>query len=400
MSDDKNKDQKISDLLSRGVENIYPSVGFLKSKLEKEEEIKIYLGIDPTGPTLHLGHAIALKKLAEFQKLGCKIILLIGDFTAMIGDPTDKKATRKQLTRDEVLNNAKLYKEQASVFLDFSGANSAELKYNSEWLEKMNFADVLGLASKMTVSQMLERDMFENRIKENKPIFLHEFLYPLMQGYDSVAMDVDGEVGGNDQTFNMLVGRNLQKEINNKEKFVLTMKLLADNSGTKMGKTEGNMVALNDDAPMMFGKIMSWEDSMIFSGFELCTNVSMEEIDGLRKEMNDGKNPRDIKMRLGREIVSIYYGNDEAVKAEENFIKTFQKKETPDDLEEITGAVGEVMSDFLLSKGQIKSKSDFRRLVEEGAVSIDGIKIDDFLIKIEKLPVVVKLGKKKFIKLI
>lgn len=395
----ENKD-KINQLLMRGVENIYPSVDFLRARLERGEKPTIYLGIDPTGPTLHLGHAIALKKLAEFQALGCKIILLIGDFTAMIGDPTDKKATRKQLTREEVLNNAKLYKKQASVFLNFKGDNPAELKYNSKWLAKMNFEDVLNLASKMTVSQMLERDMFENRMKEGKPIFLHEFMYPLMQGYDSVAMDVDGEVGGNDQTFNMLVGRNLLKELKNKEKFVLTMKLLTDNSGTKMGKTEGNMLALIDDANMMFGKVMSWEDSMMWDAFMLCTNVETSEIEKMREEINAGKNPRDIKMKLAYEIVRIYYSDSRAKKSEKEFVKTFQKKEIPEEIEEIKVNIGDLLADVLTLHGFVKSKSDFRRLVEEGAVTIEGEKVSDFQIKIEKTGVVMKIGKKRFIKLV
>ncbi|HBM46158.1 MAG: Tyrosine-tRNA ligase [Parcubacteria group bacterium GW2011_GWF2_38_76] len=392
--------EKINQLLTRGVENIYPSVDFLKAKLERGEKPVIYLGIDPTGPTLHLGHAIALKKLGEFQALGCKIILLIGDFTAMIGDPTDKKATRKQLTREEVLNNCKLYKKQASVFLNFKGSNPAELKYNSKWLAKMNFEEVLSLASKMTVSQMLERDMFENRMKEGRPIFLHEFMYPLMQGYDSVAMDVDGELCGNDQTFNALVGRNLMKELKNKEKFVITMKLLTDNAGTKMGKTEGNMLALIDDSNMMFGKVMSWEDSLMWNAFLLCTNVSEQEIEKMKEEIVGGKNPRDIKMRLAYEIVRIYYGDDKAEKAAKDFVNTFQKKEIPDEIEEVNVTVGEMLVDILSAKELVKSKSDFRRLVEEGAVSIDGEKISDFQIKIEKIPVVIKIGKKRFIKLV
>jgi len=397
------KNKKIQELLIRGVENIYPSSDFLKSKLENisdGERLTIYLGIDPTGPSIHLGNAIALKKLGEFQKLGCRVVLLIGDFTAMIGDPTDKKATRKQLTHEEVLNNCKLYKKQASALLDFKGENPAELKFNSKWFGKMKFEDVLNLASKMTVSQMLERDMFQVRLKEGKPIFLHEFMYPLMQGYDSVEMNVDGEVGGNDQTFNMLVGRNLLKEIKNKEKFVLTMKLLTDQSGVKMGKTEGNMVALSDEPGMMFGKIMSWEDSMIFSGFELCTNVPIEEMNDLKKEMAEGKNPRDIKLRLAYEIVRIYYGDKKAKKAEKDFIKTFQKKEIPEDMEEVNGKVGELLSDTLLLKGVVNSKSEFGRLVGEGAVSIDGIKISDNWARIDRLPIVVKIGKKKFVKIV
>ncbi len=390
----------MDNLLKRGVEAIFPSEDFLKSRLSGRERLTVYLGIDPTGPTLHMGHAIALKKLKQFQDLGHKVILLIGDFTAMIGDPTDKSAVRHQLTRGEVLQNCKRYKKQASVFLNFKGENPAELKFNSKWLSKMNFEEVLSLASKMTVSQMLERDMFETRMREGKPIFLHEFLYPLMQGYDSVFMEVDGEIGGNDQTFNMLVGRNLLKEIKNKEKFVLTMKLLTDNSGKKMGKTEGNMITLMDEPSMMYGKIMSWEDSMMWNGFELCTDISLDEVGIMRKEINEGKNPRDIKMRLAYEIVKVYYGDKKAKRAEKEFVKTFQKKETPDEMDEIKGEMGDLLSEMLLLKSLVSSKSDFRRLVGEGAISIDGQKITDFNMKIEKLPIIVKVGKKKFVRIV
>jgi tyrosyl-tRNA synthetase len=248
--------EKIEEIITRGVEKNYPSDDFLKSRLEKGEQLKIYLGIDPTGPTLHMGHMVVLKKLSQLQKIGHKIILLIGDFTAMIGDP-DKASAREPLTRQQVMENQKLYKEQASVLLDFDGNNPAEFKYNSEWLGKMNFEDVLNLASKVTVQQILERDMLKKRFNEGKPIYVHEFMYPLMVAQDSLVMEVDGEVGGNDQTFNMLVGRDLQKKVQNKDKFVIPMKLLVDNSGAKMGKTTGNMLSFADSPDEKFGKIMS-----------------------------------------------------------------------------------------------------------------------------------------------
>src|SRR3989344_4887360 len=270
--------QKIDELLVRGVENIYPKKEFLESLLKSGKKLTLYTGYDPTAPTLHIGHGITMMKLRQFQDLGHKVIMLIGDFTGMIGDPTDKTATRQKLTREEVLVNCKNYQEQASTILNFKGENAVEVKFNSEWLGKMNFLDILELTSHFTVQRMLERDMFEKRQEEKKPIYLHEFLYPVMQAYDSVAMDVDGEVGGNDQTFNMLAGRDLMKDLKDKEKFVLTMKLLADATGKKMGKSEGNMVALADSAEDMFGKVMSWTDGMILGGFELCTKVPMSEI--------------------------------------------------------------------------------------------------------------------------
>ncbi len=388
------------ELLLRGISNIYPSKDFLVSKINKSEKLTIYLGIDPTGPTLHLGHAIPLKKLSEFQKLGHHIVLLMGDFTAMIGDPTDKSATRKQLTHKEVLNNLKNYKKQASRLISFSGKNPAQIKFNSKWLNKMNFKEVVDLSSQMTVQQMLERDMFKNRVDEGKPIYLHEFLYPLMQGYDSVAMDVDGEIGGNDQTFNMLCGRDLMKTLKNKEKFVITMKLLEDNSGKKMGKTEGNMVALSDDPQEMFGKIMSWSDGLIIPGFELCTFVEMIEVQNFVKELAQGVNPKEIKMRLAREIVSIYHTEKKAKEAEKNWENTFSKKEIPEDVLEIKLQTGDLFVDILLENKIISSKGDFRRLAEEGAITNMGKneKIKDIKHIAEKGTY--KIGKKRFIKLV
>ena len=365
-----NNNNKNNELLSRGISALYPSKDFILSKLNKGEKLSIYLGIDPTGPTLHLGHAIPIKILSDFQKAGHQVILLMGDFTAMIGDPTDKGAARKQLTHKEVMNNLKNYKKQAGKLLSFTGKNAAKIKFNSTWLGKMNFEKVLSLASQMTVQQMMERDMFERRMKEGKPIFIHEFMYPLMQAYDSVAMNVDGEIGGNDQTFNMLCGRDLMKSMKNKEKFVITVKLLEDNSGKKMGKTEGNMAALSDSHEEMYGKIMSWTDGLIVSGFELCTNVPMVEIEKINKEILSNKtNPRDLKMRLAREIVKIYHGDKKAKEAEENFINTFQKNEIPTDIENINAKKTELLVDLFIKNKIVSSKGEFRRLVEGGAIT-------------------------------
>lgn len=387
----------IESFLDRGLENTFPNRDFLKKRLLSGEQLSIYLGIDPTGPTLHLGHAIPLKKLGELQKMGHKIIMLIGSFTAMIGDPTDKSATRKQLTKEQVLENCKLYKKQAEVFLTFSGDNPAELKFNGDWLEKMSFADVVDLASHFTVQQMIERDMFEKRLAENKPIYLHEFLYPLMQGYDSVAMDVDGEIGGNDQTFNMLAGRNLIKEIKNKEKFVITTKLLVDTTGKKMGKSEGNMISLLDNEYDKFGKVMSWTDGMIPMAFELCTNVPMAEVQKMVEGMKNGLNPRDVKIRLAKEIVAFYHGQELADKAEKNFLDTFSKGGVSEDAEKIEVEKDSQLMDIITSKNIIASKSEFRRLIQDGAVSIvDGEKITDPNFKISQ-DCIIKVGKRKFL---
>jgi tyrosyl-tRNA synthetase len=300
-SDDKNNLTEI--LLNKGVADILPNRGFLEKELVSGKKLTIYAGFDPTAPTLHIGHTIQLRKLRHFQDLGHRIIFLVGDFTARIGDPTDKAAARKQLTEKEIKTNLKLYKKQAGRFIRFSGTNAAHIKFNNDWLGKMKFADVLSLASNMTVDQMLKRDMFARRIEEEKPIYIHEFMYPLMQGYDSVAMNVDGEVGGNDQLFNMLTGRTLLKQLKNKEKFVITTKLLEDNNGKKMGKSEGNMVSLLDSPEQMYGKIMSWTDGLIIPGFELCTDYTMDQISFVKEELKKGINPRDIKMRLAYEIV-------------------------------------------------------------------------------------------------
>lgn len=392
---------QINSLLSRGVEQVLPSPEFLQSQLSKPGKLKIYAGIDPTGPTLHIGHAIVLRKLREFQKLGHEIILLIGDFTAQIGDPTDKTATRKVLTESEIENNLKLYKKQASKFLDFSMFGGAKIVYNSTWLKKLDLKKILEIMSLMTVDQMLKRDMFVKRMEENKPISLHEFMYPLLQGYDSVMLDVDVEIGGNDQMFNMLVGRDLEKKLLNKEKTAITMKLLADATGKKMGKTEGNMVSLSDSSTDMFGKIMSWTDGMIIPGFELCTDVTDSEINKIKEIVSSGvDNPRDIKIRLAKEIVSFYHNKEAADAAERNFINTFSKGDIPEEIPEFKVVVGSQLSKELLDNKIIESISEFKRLVKEGAVTIiDGDKISDFNFLINST-VVVKVGKRRFVKFI
>lgn len=393
-------EKKIEQTLSRGVEAIFPNKEFLKSKLVKGERLTFYLGVDPTSTTLHLGHAIPMKKLGELQKLGHQIIFLIGDFTAMIGDPTDKGAARKKLTKEQVLENCEKYQEQASKFISFTGSNKALLKYNSKWLGAMNFADVLDLASQMTVDQMLKRDMFAKRMEENKPIYIHEFMYPLMQGYDSVAMDVDGEVGGNDQTFNMLAGRDLMKSLKNKEKFVIATKLLTDSSGKKMGKTEGNMVSLDQTPEDVFGKVMSWTDNLIIPGFEIVTDVSLEEIETIKGALASGANPKESKVRLAKEIVTIIHDADAAEKAHENFEKAFSKGEVPEDVQEITAEHGSHIKDALVKSGIVSSNTDWRRLVESKAVTYAGTDelITDAYMKAEK-DMTLRIGKKRFVKL-
>ena len=391
--------KKIEDFLTRGVENIYPNKEFVKNLLLSGKKITMYLGMDPTAPTLHIGNFVPVMKLKEFQDLGHQVILLIGDFTATIGDP-DKLSVRKPLTRRQVLNNCKLYKKQLSTLIKF-GFSGAKLVYNSKWLGKMNFEDVLNLASKMTVDQMLKRDMFQERIKQGRPVYIHEFMYPLMQGYDSVVLKVDGEIGGNDQTFNMLTGRDLMKEMVNKEKFVLTTKLLVDNSGVKMGKTMGNMASITDTASDMFGKVMSWTDGMILGGFELCTFVPIEEIEKIKQEMAGGVNPRDVKVRLAKEIVTIYHSKEEADKAEENFVNTFKDGGLPEKIDEVMATNGEALSELSVKAGLVKSKGEFRRLVLENAVSNQetGDKITDPNWKVISTAIF-KIGKRRFLKVV
>ncbi len=396
VSTDKNK---IDWLLSHAVENVYPSKTEVKKLLEAGKQLTVYYGVDPTGPTLHLGHLITMKKLAELQALGHKVILLIGDFTAMIGDPTDKMAVRKQLTREEVLANCKQYKEQAGRVLDFKGENPVELRFNSEWLAKMSFADVVELASHFTVQQMLERDMFETRITEGKPVHLHEFMYPLMQGYDSVAMDVDGEIGGNDQTFNMLAGRTLLKEMKGKEKFVITNSLLADATGKKMGKSEGNMLALSDSPEDMYGKVMSWTDGMIVPGFKLCTDLSSDEVKDIERGMKEG-NPMTYKRDLAKRIVAWLAGDAAAEAAAEHFTKVHQEHARPDEIEEFKIVPPSMLLvDILVQAGLCDSKSDARRQIEQGGVKVDDKVVDDVKATVVA-GVVVQKGKRHFVKLV
>lgn len=392
-----NKDTElIEQVLDRAVEHVYPTRAFLEEKLQSGERLSLYVGYDPTGPTLHIGHAITLMKLRDFQLLGHKIIMLIGDFTAMIGDPTDKSAARVKLTREQVLENCAAYKEQAARILDFSGENAAELKFNSEWLGKLNFEDVLELASNFTVQQMLERDMFEKRMSEEKPIYLHEFLYPLMQGYDCVAMDVDGEAGGNDQTFNMLAGRTLMKQLKQKEKFVVATKLLVDSSGKKMGKTEGNMIALSDTPEDMFGKVMRWTDEMIIPGFEICTRISMNEITDIQAAMTRGENPRDYKLRLAFELTKQFCGEDAANRAQDHFATVIQSKEQPQDMRTLEPSAYDIVT-VLVEAGFASSNSDARRAIDGG-----GVKINDKVVtsyeEVVDSDAVVQKGKRFFVR--
>ncbi len=390
---------QIEEILSRGVERIYPSREALEKVLASGKKLTFYAGFDPSAASLHIGNAIQLAKLAQLQALGHKIVFLIGDFTGMIGDPTDKKATRKQLTRAEVKANAKTWKKQASAWLSFSGRNAADVKYNSKWYDKMSIEDFIRIASNFTVGQMIVRDMFQERMKEEKAIHLHEFLYPLIQGYDSVALEVDGEVGGNDQTFNMLAGRDLMKALNGKEKFVICNKLLVDGEGKKMGKTTGNIVNLDETPENMYGQIMAWPDAILPVAFELCTKLSWEEVKQTQKRLqNTSLNPRDFKMKLAHEITKIYHGSKKADAAEAHFVKTIQKKEAPDEIAEARVSATNII-DVLIEAKLTASKGEARRLLEQGGIKLDGEPIKDTNATVKNGAVIQK-GKREFRKII
>jgi len=385
-------EKKINEVLTRGVERVYPDKVTFTKVLMSGKKIKLYYGVDPTGSTLHLGHMVQLLKLKKFQDLGHEIIILIGDFTAQIGDPTGKEATRKPLTHKQVLENAKGYKKQIGKILDFK-KSKISFVYNKKWTNKLTPEDMLELASNFTVSSLLSRDMFQERIKSGREIHVHEFLYPVFQAYDAVVLDVDLQIGGNDQMFNMLAGRDLMKRKKNKEMFVLTTKLLVDPTGKKMGKTEGNMITLNDSANDMFGKVMSWPDTMMALGFEICTDFNLNDF------TND--NPRDQKIKLAFEIVKIYHGEDKAKEAKDNFINTFSKKEIPEQMEEIKANSGELLSEVLVKNNILSSKSEWRRLVlgngvhdlnKNSTITDQNIKITENL--------TLKIGKKRFIKVL
>jgi tyrosyl-tRNA synthetase len=398
----------VAELLTRGVEKVYPSRAALEKKLLSGERIRLYCGFDPSATSLHIGNAIALNKMRQFQELGHEVIFLIGDFTGRIGDPTDKKAARKKLTAAEVMANARDYQRQAAAYLKFDGPNPARVEYNSAWQEKLNFADLIELSAHFTVQQMIQRDMFQERLKEEKPIYLHEFLYPLVQAYDSVALDVDLEIGGNDQMFNMMCGRDLLRETKNKEKFVLTMKLLTDAEGKKMGKSEGNIVFLNETPNDMYGQIMSWPDGVLTSAFELCTNIGMAELKKIAEDFQKKKaNPRDLKMRLALAITRINHGEAAAQAAQDNFVRTIQKKEAPADIKAWRAAKTRYnILDLLVETKLASSKSEARRLLEQGAVKLKrddaaATVLADAKAEIEIAgAVILQRGKLQFIKII
>lgn len=388
------KGNQIKELLQRGVEEIIPPTEDFGKVLSGKKKLTVYLGIDPTASNLHLGHSVNLLKLKKFQELGHKTIFLIGDFTARIGDPSGKTSQRSPLTAKQVKDNLKAYKKQAGKILDFK---KVEIRFNSEWLLRLRFEDVLYIASAFTVNRMLQRDMFQERLKSGNPIGLDEFLYPIMQGYDSVALKTDVEIGGSDQLFNMLVGRDLVKKHLGKEKYVLTTKLLVTSeSGAKMSKSEGVVVALNDTPNDMYAKVMAFSDSATRDCFELCTEIRMGEVGGIMK-----LSPREAKARLAREIVAMYHGKTAAQEAEREFEKVFSEHELPSHIptKKINKKKINIL-DLLAETGLVESKSASRRMVEQGGVKIDGRVVDDWGAEVTpKNGMVVQVGKRRFIKI-
>ena len=395
--------QKIEEVLTRSIDTIYPKKEDFKKLLESGKQLTIYVGIDPTATYVHLGHATNYIILKRFHELGHKIIVLVGDFTAKIGDPSDKNAARKRLTDEDVKTNVKTFKAQIGKILDFEDKeNPIEFKFNSEWLSKLNFEDVVDLASNFTVQRMLERDNFEKRLKEEKPLYVHEFFYPLMQGYDSVAMEVDVELGGTDQTFNMLAGRTLLKNYKNKEKIVVTTTLLENPvTGEKlMSNSLGTGIGLDESPNEMFGKTMRMPDEAIVQVFIDCTYKTMDEISDMKKQLEDGTNPRDLKIALAKEIVKTYHNEEEAEKAEEYFINTFKNKEVPDEIEEISPSKNDIIT-VLVEAGFVNSTSEARQNIKGGGVKINDEKIEtqDFSSVQVKSGDIVQKGKRFFVKI-
>ncbi len=380
MSQVKTDKEIIERILEKGVEQILPSKEALKEKLLSGQRLNIYQGFDPTGETLHIGHSVGMRKLEDFRKLGHHVIFLIGDFTARIGDPTDKAATRKMLTKEDVERNMKRYVEQASHIIDINNKeNPVEVMYNSTWLGKLDFGDIINLASEFTVQQMLKRDMFQKRLEANKPIHLNEFLYPLMQAYDSVMMDIDIEVGGNDQLFNMLAGRDMIFNHLKKEKIVLAGKLLEDPNGEKMGKTTGNMIRMDNKPEDIYGKVMAFTDGMILIGFEILTIATLDELKTYKKRLDSGENPILLKKELALRVTEEITSKEEAQKAQKYFEEVFQKKEDSKEIKEIS-VTQDIYSitELLVAVGFAGSKSIARRLVGQGAVKINNKKVEDW----------------------
>ncbi len=387
-------------LIERGTDEII-SIEGLTEKLKENRPLRIKVGFDPTAPDLHLGHTVVINKMKHFQMLGHEVNFLIGDFTGMIGDPTGKDATRKPLTREQVVENAKTYQEQIFKILD---PELTKVVFNSSWLGELGTAGMIQLASHYTVARMLERDDFEKRYKNHQPIALHEFIYPLMQGYDSVSLNTDVEIGGTDQKFNLLVGRDLQKAYGKASQSIITMPLLEGLDGVnKMSKSLGNYIGVDDTPVEQFGKLMSVSDTLMWRYFELLSFESSSVIEGYKKAVAEGMNPRDVKFLLCKEIISRFHSEADYDAAHRDFIERFQKGNLPENIEEITvtSTDGEIQIAALLKEaGLVTSVSEGNRSIDGGAVRIDQEKISDRGLKIAKgTTAVFQVGKRRFAKI-
>ncbi len=382
-------EKKIDEILNRGVEEIFIKED-LKKKLLSGKQLKIKLGFDPTGSKIHIGRAVVLRKLRAFQDLGHQVIFIVGDFTAQIGDPSDKLEKRPMLQKDKIKENLKTYRNQVGKIIDLS---KAKFFYNSSWLKKLGFQEISELAESFSVQQMSSRRNFKDRFEKGEEVSLREFLYPLMQGYDSFVVKADVELGGFDQLFNLKAGRIVQKHYGQTQQDILTCQMLEGTDGRKMSTSWGNVVNITDEPNDMFGKIMSLRDELISKYFKLCTDISDSEIP-------QTENPRDAKMRLAFEIVKIYHGEKKGKAAEENFVNTFQKKEIPDEMEEIKVNTGELLSEVLVKNKVLSSKGEWRRLVLENAIHdlLKDQKITDVNLKISE-NLTLRIGKKRFIKI-
>ena len=388
-------------LIRRGAEEIIPEeelINKLEASKKNDTPLIVKLGCDPSRPDLHVGHGVVLRKLRHFQDLGHQAVLIIGDFTAMIGDPSGRNKTRPNLSLDEAKANADSYIEQSKVILD---VESLKISYNSEWLNAMNFSDVIGLSSKYTVARMLERDDFTKRYQAETPISLHEFLYPLAQGMDSVQLKADVELGGTDQKFNLLVGRDLQREYGQQPQCIVTLPLLEGTDGVeKMSKSYGNDIGLLDLPEEKYGKIMSITDEMIAKYFRLAADADDEKVAAVKERLaDDNTNPRDVKRELGRAVVELYHGTDAAQKAEQHFDKIIVQKDIPDEMDEVELEEETSLVDVIAKAGLTKSKGEARRLIKQNAVKLDGAvcnNIEHILTAGEEL--VIKVGKRRFIK--
>lgn len=400
--------EKQMEIIKRGTVEIVPEnelIAKLERSVKTGSPLHIKLGLDPTAPDIHLGHTVVLQKIRQFQELGHHTTIILGDFTARIGDPTGKSEARKQLTEEQVLENAKTYERQIFKVLD---PEKTTLTFNSKWLAPLNFAQVIELSAKYTVARMLERDDFDKRFKEGLPISVHEFFYPLMQGYDSVALKADIELGGTDQKFNLLMGRTLQREYGQEPQIAIMMPIIEGTDGVhKMSKSLGNYIGIDEQPGEMYGKTMSIPDELMVRYFELVTTVSLDEVKKIANGLENGElHPRDVKMRLAREIVGIYHGQEAALQAETEFKRVFQQHDLPDEIPTFN-VTEDVLEDGLIwlpklmqLSGLCASTSEARRLIQQGAVRVDGEKFDDPNHKIKPVKgIIIKAGKRKFVQL-